>query len=247
MRIILSIMLSALVLFGQALAAEQQEEKQDIKIQKKKLSYSLGYDIGRRMKMSTADIDPEIFIKAFNEGFAGNKAAMTDQEMGDTLQALRKEMTPKQPDKRKAMTEKKELAANNKKEGEAFLAENVKKEGVVTLPSGLQYKIIKEGVGKQPAKTDKVKVHYRGALINGTEFDSSYKRGEPAMLSVDKVIKGWTESLLLMKEGSKWMLYVPSNLAYGARGTARGVIGPNQTLIFEVELISIHSSGAENQ
>ena len=239
MRIILSIMLSSFLLFGQALAAEQQEEKHDTKSQKDKLSYSLGYDIGRRMKTSSVDIDSEVYIRAFRDGFAGNKAAMTDQEMLDTLQSLRKEMTPKQPDKRKAVTEKKELAANNKKEGEVFLAENVKKEGVVTLPSGLPYKIMKEGTGKQPAKTDKVKVQYRGTLINGTEFDSSYKRGEPAMLGVDKVIKGWTEALLLMKEGSKWMLYVPSNLAYGARGAARGVIGPNQTLIFEVELISV--------
>ena len=219
MRIILSILLSSLLLLDQALATEQREEKQDVRIQKEKLSYSLGYDIGRRMKMSTGDIDPEIFIKAFREGFAGNKAAITDQEMRDAIQSLQKKMATTQTEKKKELVKRqKELGEKNKKEGEVFLAENVKKEGVVTLPSGLQYKVLKEGMGKPPAKTDKVKVHYRGALINGTEFDSSYKKGEPAVLGVDKVIKGWTEALLLMKEGSKWMLYIPPNLAYGVRG-----------------------------
>jgi len=249
MRIILSITLSSFLILGQALAAEQQEEKEGMKVQEEKLSYSLGYDIGRRMKMSTGDIDPEIFIKAFREGFAGKKAAMTEEEMRDALLVLQKKTAATQTEKKKELAKRqKELGEINKKEGEAFLAENAKKEGILTLPSGLQYKIIKVGTGKQPAKTDKVKVHYRGTLINGTEFHNSYKQGgEPAVLGVDKFIKGLTEGLLLMKEGSKWMLYIPSNLAYGGRGAARGMIGPNQTFIFEVELISIHQPGAENE
>ncbi|MEQ1852296.1 MAG: FKBP-type peptidyl-prolyl cis-trans isomerase [Chthoniobacteraceae bacterium] len=125
-----------------------------------------------------------------------------------------------------------------REKGEAFLAENAKKEGVKVLPSGLQYRVLKEGTGKQPTKADKVVVHYRGTLIDGREFDSSYKRGEPSEFGVTQVIKGWTEALQLMKEGSKWMVYIPWELAYGAQARG-GLIGPNETLVFEVELISI--------
>jgi FKBP-type peptidyl-prolyl cis-trans isomerase FklB len=132
----------------------------------------------------------------------------------------------------------KEAGAKNKVEGEAFLAENGKKEGVVTLPDGLQYKILKEGDGAKPKATDTVTVHYRGTLISGTEFDSSYKRKEPVSFPVNGVIAGWTEALQLMKVGSKWQLFIPSTLAYGERGAGPD-LGPNATLIFEVELISI--------
>ncbi len=256
MRIILSIALSALVLFGPALAEAQQAPKKDTMSQKEKMSYSLGYKTGSNMKNSSVDFDLDIYIKAFREGFAGDKAGLTEQEMSDSLKVLQIEMKAKQAGKKREMAEtKKELAEKNKKEGETFLAVNAKKEGVVTLPSGLQYKIIKEGTGKQPATTDKVKVHYRGTFIDGTEFYNSYKSGgEPITISVDKVIKGLTEGLLRMKEGSKWILYVPSDLAYGSRGSAmsakskgatrgaaRGPIDPNQALIFEVELISVQS------
>lgn len=130
------------------------------------------------------------------------------------------------------------MAESAAAKGEAFLKENATKEGVKTLPSGLQYKVIKEGTGKSPKATDTVSVHYRGTLINGTEFDSSYKRNAPAEFPVNRVIRGWTEALQLMKEGSKWMLYIPSNLAYGSRG-AGGDIGPDETLIFEVELLKV--------
>jgi FKBP-type peptidyl-prolyl cis-trans isomerase FklB len=130
------------------------------------------------------------------------------------------------------------MGEKNKKEGEAFLAANKKKEGVITLPSGFQYKAIKEGTGKTPKATDTVTVNYRGTLIDGTEFDSSYKRGQPATFRVNGVIAGWTEALQLMKEGSKWELFIPANLAYGERG-AGAAIGPNAVLIFEVELISV--------
>ncbi len=249
MRIILWIVLSATVLFGEALAAEEQKTEKDTKSQKEKVSYSLGYETGRNMKNKSADLVPDVFIKAFREGFAGDKAAMSDRERRDTIELLKKEMAAKQAEEMMKSPERnKQLAEKNKKEGEAFLTENAKKEGVVTLPSGLQYRIIKEGTGKQPERTDRVKVHYRGTFINGTQFDSSFKRGQPATFGVDRVIKGWTEALQLMKEGSKWVLYVPSDLTYGERGmTARGKskaaarqkIGPNQTLIFEVELISV--------
>jgi FKBP-type peptidyl-prolyl cis-trans isomerase len=128
---------------------------------------------------------------------------------------------------------------NNKKEGEAFLAKNKAKKGVKTLPSGLQYKVITEGKGKMPKASDTVTVQYKGTLIDGTEFDSSYKRGQPATFPVSGVIKGWTEALQLMKEGSKWELVIPSDLAYGDKGTQGGPIGSNAVLIFEVELVSI--------
>ncbi len=263
MRIILSIALSALVLFGpalnrtgpgQALAEEQREPKKDTMSQKEKVSYSLGYKTGMNIKNISGDLDLDIFIKAFREGFSGDKAGMTDQEMVNAIQMLQTEMKAKRAEETKKMAGRnKELAEKNKKEGETFLAENAKKEGVVTLPSGLQYKIIKEGTGKQPAKTDKVRIHYRSTFISGTEFYSSYKGSEPVMLGVDKFIKGLSEGLQLMKEGSKWILYIPSNLAYGSRGSARGatrgaarsaargMIGPNQALIFEVDLISVQS------
>ena len=131
------------------------------------------------------------------------------------------------------------VQAQSPMKGEEFLKENATKEGVKTLPSGLQYKVVKEGEGKSPKATDTVSVHYKGTLINGTEFDSSYKRNEPAEFPVNRVIPGWTEALQLMKEGSKWMLYIPAKLAYGERGTPGGPIGPNETLIFEVELLKV--------
>ncbi len=243
MRITPWMVLSSFLLFGHVLAEEQQETRKDTMSRKEKLSYSLGYKTGTNMKNSSVDLDLDTYIKALREGFTGGKAAMTDQEMQELILSLQKEMKEKQA--QETAQKKNQLPEKNKKEGEAFLAENAKKEGVVILPSGLQYKIIKEGTGKQPAKADKVKVQYRGSFINGTEFDSSYKRGKPATFGVDRVIKGWTEALPLMKEGSKWVLYIPPDLAYGRGGSGRGKgekigkIGPNQTLIFEVELISI--------
>ena len=140
---------------------------------------------------------------------------------------------------KEVMAKQAEVAKKNKTEGDAFLAENKKKEGVKTLPSGLQYKVIKAGTGKKPKMNDTVTVNYRGTLIDGTEFDNSYKRGQPATFQVNGVIPGWTEALQLMEQGAKWQLFIPSNLAYGERGAPGGQIGPNATLIFEIELISI--------
>jgi FKBP-type peptidyl-prolyl cis-trans isomerase FklB len=148
------------------------------------------------------------------------------------MAAFQKEMMAKQQELAKRLGEK------NKKEGEAFLSENRKKEGIKALPSGLQYKVVKAGTGKKPKSTDTVTTHYRGTLIDGTEFDSSYRRGQPASFPVSGVIPGWTEALQLMEEGAKWQLFIPPNLAYGERG-AGSQIGPNATLIFEIELISI--------
>jgi FKBP-type peptidyl-prolyl cis-trans isomerase FklB len=158
---------------------------------------------------------------------------MTDEEVKTAISGLQKDLQAKQQERAKVQGEK------NKKEGEAFLAQNKTKAGVKTLPSGLQYKVITEGKGKTPKANDTVTVQYKGTLIDGTEFDSSYKRGQPATFPVNGVIKGWTEALQLMKEGSKWQLFIPADLAYGASGTPGGPIGPNAVLIFDVELVSI--------
>ena len=204
-----------------------------LKTQKDKVSYSIGMDIGTTLKKQSLDVDPAILARGIRDSMSGQKPLMTDQEIRDTIAAFQKEMTAKQQEQAKQLGEK------NKKQGEAFLAENKKKEGVKTLPSGLQYKVITAGKGKKPKATDTVTTHYRGTLIDGTEFDSSISRGKPASFPVNGVIPGWTEALQLMEEGAKWQLFIPSNLAYGDRGTPGGPIGPNATLIFDIELISI--------
>jgi FKBP-type peptidyl-prolyl cis-trans isomerase FklB len=239
MKIILWVGLGAFLFCGQAFAADEKKTGEAAQSQKEKVSYSIGYMSGSRMKTDSVELDMDTYMKGFKAGYAGEKGTMTEQEMREAMQPIQKEIAAKRAEEMKKAAEmKKQAGEKNKADGAAFLAENSKKKGVVSLPSGLQYKIAKEGAGKSPQKTDKVKVHYRGTLINGTEFDSSHKRGEPATFGVDKVIKGWTEALQLMKEGSKWTIYVPSNLAYGERG-APTMIGPNETLIFEVELISV--------
>jgi FKBP-type peptidyl-prolyl cis-trans isomerase FklB len=209
------------------------EEKQELKTQKEKLSYAIGFDVGNSLKKNELDVDPDIIGKAVKDVLSGGKPLMDEQEVRTTLVTVQKELQAKQQERAKAQGEK------NKKEGEAFLAKNKSAEGVKALPSGLQYKVLSEGKGKSPKASDTVSVHYRGTLIDGTEFDSSYKRGQPATFSVNGVIKGWTEALQLMKEGSKWQLFIPANLAYGENGTQGGPIGPNAVLIFEVELISV--------
>ncbi len=199
---------------------------------KDKLSYAIGMNIGRQLKSQSVDVDPATFAQGFRDAYGGTKTALTEDEARAVMTAFEKEMRSKQA---AAMAQ---TADKNLKEGEAFLAANKTKDGVVTLPSGLQYKIFKEGTGPKPTLDDTVVCHYKGTLINGTEFDSSYKRNEPAKFPVKGVIRGWTEALQLMPVGSTWQLFVPSALAYGERG-AGGVIGPNETLIFEVELLSI--------
>jgi len=208
------------------------EENLLLKSQRDKVSYIIGMDIGKNFKNQSIDIDPDILAKGIKDALAGGKPLLTEQEVRETLAAFQKEMIAKQEELAKKLGEK------NKKEGEAFLADNKKKEGVQTLASGLQYKVIKAGTGNKPQITDTVTTHYRGTLIDGTEFDSSYRRGKPATFPVKGVIAGWTEALQLMEEGAKWQLFIPPYLAYGDRGAGRA-IGPNVTLIFEIELISI--------
>jgi FKBP-type peptidyl-prolyl cis-trans isomerase FklB len=183
-------------------------------------------------KIVAIEINPDALVLGLRDVLSNSKTLLTDKEMQEILAGFRKEMMAKQAEQFKAMSEK------NRREGEAFLAENKRKDGVITLPSGLQYKVIKAGTGAVPKETDTVVVHYTGTLINGNEFDSSYKRGEPASFSVNGIIQGWKEALLMMKTGSKWQLFIPSSLAYGERGAGRD-IGPNSALIFEVELVSI--------
>jgi len=219
-------------------------EKTTLKSQKDKRSYSIGLNAGRNMKQSLqsqgVDIDLKLLQKGIADGINGAKPALSEEEMQSVMTDLRKEMMAKQQEMAAKQQEKmKETGEKNKKEGAAFLEENKKKEGVKTTSSGLQYKVITEGKGKSPKETDTVSVNYKGTLIDGTEFDSSYKRGQPATFGVNQVIKGWTEALQLMKEGSKWQLFIPGELAYGERGAPGGQIGPNAVLIFEVELLSI--------
>ena len=208
-------------------------EKVELKTQKDKVSYAIGLDVGNGLKKNEVDVDPDIVAKAIKDVMSGNKPLMTEEEVKTAITSLQKDLQAKQQERTKALGDK------NKKEGEAFLAQNKTKSGVKTLPSGLQYKVITEGKGKSPKESDTVTVQYSGTLIDGTEFDSSYKRGQPATFPVGGVIKGWTEALQLMKEGSKWQLVIPSDLAYGASGTQGGPIGPNAVLIFDVELVSI--------
>jgi len=185
------------------------------------------------MHKDSVDIDSSILVRGLRDGLAGGKTLMTDDEVRAALTALQTDLRAKREAKLQ------ELAATNKKEGEAFLAENKTKEGVVTLPSGLQYKILSEGTGPKPTAADSVVCNYKGTLIDNSEFDSSYKRGQPATFPVTGIIKGWSEALQLMPVGSKWQLFIPPDLAYGERGGPGGGIGPNATLIFEVELMSI--------
>ena len=205
-----------------------------LKTQKDKASYALGMKIGgdlHRQGVATA-VDPAIVARGLKDALAGTKPLLTEEDEKSALIQLQSQVVGAQQAKMH------EAGAANRKEGEAFLAANKGKPGVVTLPSGMQYKILKEGSGPKPTANDTVSCNYRGTLINGKEFDSSYKRGQPTSFPVGGVIKGWTEALQLMPVGSKWELFIPSDLAYGDRGTG-GDIGPGSTLIFEVELLSI--------
>lgn len=204
-----------------------------LKTDKDKASYAIGVNIGRSMKKDDVNIDPDVLARGIKDAYADKKILLSDEEAQAALTQLKNEVQKNQQVKYQESLEK------NKKEGDAFLAANKAKPGVVTTPSGLQYKVIQEGTGPKPTATDTVVCNYKGTLIDGTEFDSSYKRGQPATFPVSQVIKGWTEALQLMPVGSKYELFVPPSLGYGERGTGGGPIGPNATLIFEVELVSI--------
>ena len=200
--------------------------------QKDQISYILGYQIGGNFKQQGISISPEIILRGLSDALGEKPMALPDSVARIAYMAFQQEMMKKQ----QAATGK--AAAKNKAEGDAFLTANKTKDSVITLPSGLQYKVITPGTGKTPIATDTVVTHYRGTLIDGTEFDNSYSRGEPATFPVNGVIKGWTEALQLMKEGAKWQLFIPPHLAYGDHGTGSS-IGPMSTLIFDVELIEI--------
>jgi FKBP-type peptidyl-prolyl cis-trans isomerase FklB len=206
-----------------------------LKTQKDKISYAIGLEMGKGVKDQGFDVDPAVVAMGIKDALAGGKALLTDEEFRKIIGDVQEEM------KQKQMQEMEEAATQNKKDGDAFLAENTKKAGVVTLPSGLQYKIITAGQGKKPSETDTVLCNYKGTFLDGTEFDSSAQAGKPVPFELKGIIPGFKEALMLMPIGSKWQIFVPSNLAYGERG-AGNVIGPNSTLIFEIELVSIQAN-----
>lgn len=212
-----------------------------LKTDKDKESYAIGMNIAKGLQSQTKlfEFDPKLLEQGLKDALAGGKTALTEDEMKAALTSLQTQVRAKQQALQAAMQkEMQEKAEANQKAGEAFLEANKAKDGVQVLADGLQYKILSQGDGPKPSATDTVVCNYRGTLIDGTEFDSSYKRGQPLTIGVTGVIKGWTEALQLMPVGSKWELYVPSNLAYGPRG-AGPTIGPNSTLVFQIELLSI--------
>jgi FKBP-type peptidyl-prolyl cis-trans isomerase len=218
-------------------------EESVLKDQKAKDSYAVGMQMGGKLKGASLDLDAELVARGVKDAMTGATTLLSEAEMSASLNTLRADFRAKQVEVLKGVAEK------NKKDGEAFLVDNKTKEGVVTLESGLQYKVLKAGDGKKPSQADTVVCHYRGTLIDGTEFDSSYKRNQPASLPLKSVIAGWREALQLMPVGSKWQLFIPSGLAYGESGQRgrgrRNTIGPNTALVFEVELLSIQDSAAK--
>jgi FKBP-type peptidyl-prolyl cis-trans isomerase FklB len=220
---------------GKAPAALAPAPASAFKTQKEKLSYAIGMEMGKGVKSQGLDVDPTIMIQGLNDGISGGKSQMSEEELRQVISSLQQEIRQKQMQAQQA------AAAENKTKGDAFLAENGKKEGVVVLPDGLQYKILTAGQGKKPAESDTVLCNYKGTFLDGSEFDSSAQAGKPVPFEVKNVIPGFKEVLQLMPVGSKWQVVVPSNLAYGERG-AGGVIGPNATLIFEIELVSIQDT-----
>jgi FKBP-type peptidyl-prolyl cis-trans isomerase len=223
--------LIALALVGATSFVTAADAVKSLDTKEQKVSYGFGLMLGKRMNNDLPELKMDTFIQGVKDAFEGNAQLITDDEVAKLLSEYQREQHQAQ------MEEIKKAADDNKKAGMTFLSENKNKEGVVTLESGLQYKIIKEGKGVQPGPTDTVKVHYTGSLINGEVFDSSVQRGEPVSFPVNGVISGWTEALQLMPTGSKWQLFIPSDLAYGANGSRS--IGPNETLLFDVELLEV--------
>ncbi len=215
--------------------ATQAPAASSFKTEKEKLSYAIGMEMGKGVKAQGIDVDPTILVQGLNDAISGAKAQMSEEELRQVITALRQEIQQKQMQALQA------TAAENKTKGDAFLAQNAKKDGVVVLPDGLQYKILTAGQGKKPVETDTVLCNYRGTFLDGSEFDSSAQAGKPVAFEVKNVIPGFKEVLQLMPVGSKWQVFIPSSLGYGERG-AGNVIGPNATLIFEIELVSIQET-----
>jgi FKBP-type peptidyl-prolyl cis-trans isomerase FklB len=216
-----------------ALSSFAQDQGAQLKDLKDKASYSIGLNIGTNFKKQNVELNPDALLAGVKDALSGKKPALNEQEVREVMNTWSKELQEKQ----KAMADK------NGADGKKFLDDNKKKEGVKTTASGLQYKVLKEGNGPQPKATDTVTVDYKGTLIDGTEFDSSYKRGQPTTFPLNGVIKGWTEGLQLMKTGGKYQFFIPSDLAYGPRAMGPD-IAPNSTLIFEVELKNVQSEPA---
>ena len=217
---------------SQAPAAGSSELKTD----KDRTSYAIGMEMGKGVKQQGFDVDPDVLIRGFKDAIGDKPSLISDDELRDIMTKLQTEVRQKQ------MAAQQAAASENKAKGEAFLAENAKKDGVVSLPDGLQYKVLTTGTGKKPAESDTVLCNYKGTFIDGTEFDGSEKAGKPVSFPVKGVIPGFKEVLQLMPVGSKWQVYIPSSLGYGERGTPNGVIGPNSALVFDIELVSIQDA-----
>ncbi|MET4104942.1 FKBP-type peptidyl-prolyl cis-trans isomerase [Hymenobacter sp. UYP22] len=202
---------------------------------KEQISYIIGRDMARNFAQQGLDLDIDVFAQSMKEAIAGEPSRLTPEQMQGAMQQLQEQLGGEDQDDTQDATD----MSNNKAEGEAFLKENANKPGVTTLPSGLQYEVLTEGTGPKPGPSSSVTTHYHGTLLNGNVFDSSYQRGQPATFGVNQVIAGWTEALQLMPEGSKWRLYIPSDMAYGKRGAGRD-IGPDSALIFDVELLKVN-------
>lgn len=204
---------------------------------KEQISYIIGRDMARNFSQQGLDLDVDILAASMKEGLSGEPSRLSQEQVQEAMMQLQQQMGG--PEEEDDDTSNDTAMNNNKAEGEAFLAENKSKPGITTLPSGLQYEVLTEGSGRKPGPTSQVTTHYHGTLLNGNVFDSSYQRGQPATFGVNQVIAGWTEALQLMPEGSKWRLYIPSDMAYGKRGAGRD-IGPDSALIFDVELLKVN-------
>ncbi|HKI97615.1 MAG TPA: FKBP-type peptidyl-prolyl cis-trans isomerase [bacterium] len=236
MRIVIAALLGCALVAGQAYA----QDKGPLKTDQDKVSYSIGLSVGHNLKQQDIPVEPDKFMLGLRDALGGGKQLLTDKEVKEVLFAF-------QMDRRaKAKAAHDKEATENKKKGEAFLAANKKKKGVHTTASGLEYKVIKQGTGATPKPDSLVTAHYRGTLLDDTVFDSSYDRGQPAQFPVSGVIPGWTEALQLMKVGSKYRVWIPPDLAYGERG-AGGKIGPNETLVFDIELLKVEAPGNEKK
>ncbi len=235
-------LLSALLMTASAACAQEPGEAQVVKPEtlEDRASYSIGLSLAKNLKAQGVEVDVDYLIRGLRDGLGEGETLLSDDEMRATLQEFQQSLAARQQQQQAALAEK------NQKEGQAFMASNKERAGVVSLDNGLQYEVLQAADGPNPKVTDQVRVHYRGTLIDGTPFDSSYDRGEPAVFPLNGVIKGWTEALQRMPVGSKWKLYIPPELAYGARG-AGPVIGPNATLVFEVELLGIESQEAAEE